>query len=172
MDAMPLTKPDTAEPGRLASLLSLNEDAGNARWHPEGFAAIWRHQLSTKLSQELGGAEPVGPLRSTRMPIDLTVGQLLHHPCPPAELLDGLRNFAKSSTSGDGDLPRDVARVLYFATIAASLLRSTERSTSLDNVSLKRGFEWALLQVWVDAPIIDLMAQALSQISSGDASPR
>ena len=160
--------PENADPGRLAMLLSVDDDAGGVQWRPEEFAAVWRHQLASPVRVELSvtGQSHSGRSAPPTMPPGLTVGELLHHPSPAADLLDALRELAKSSATESADaLPRDVARVLYFATIVAGVLRCGRRLTSLDDDSLRRGIEWSLTQEWLDPPTRQLFSDGHARLT-------
>ena len=52
-------------------------------------------------------------------------GDLLHHPNPPLELLRLTKDFAKACRlSRSGPLPREIATLLYFASIIVAWVRS------------------------------------------------
>jgi len=75
-------------------------------------------------------------------------------------LLEQVRTFAKSAMSQtDAGLPYEVAAILYYGAIASALLRCESRITQMDDVSLRRGVQWALEQPWIDAGLRDLFKQ-------------
>ena len=70
---------------------------------------------------------------------------LLHHPHPPVELLTLTKQFAKAMVEHpESPLPREVGRLLYFASITVALIRCGQRISDLDNASLKAGLRWCL----------------------------
>jgi hypothetical protein len=132
---------ETSDPSRLEQILAAR---GAERWRPQEMGAILRHQLSVPLDMDLaaGSGSPMWRM---------TFGELLHHPHPPAEMLQRVKQFAKAcKLARDGPLPPEVAAVLYFASIIASRLRCEQRISDLDDDALKRGMEWVRAQRWVD----------------------
>jgi hypothetical protein len=153
---------DGTEPARLAEMMTL--DATPPRlWSPDELGVILRHQLSVPLELDLG--EPSGDAAtgadSRPMP-SCTFADLLHHPEPPLAMLRRAKRFAKACKSDpNGPLPDEVATVLYYATIAVALLRCRQCITAMDDVALRAGFGWALLQVWVDDRTKSIFEEAL-----------
>ena len=173
---------DEAEPRQLASLLSVSSDPnGGVRWRPAEFAAVWRHQLSVPVRAELNaagtppaeqGRSGAAELPSKAAVADPTIGHLLHHPQPPHELLDRLREFAKGAKDArDGGLPHEIARVLYFASIVAGLVRCGRRITSLGEESLRRGVDWSLGQEWIDPQTRALLLQGRERLGGSVPPP-
>ena len=74
----------------------------------------------------------------------LSLGDLLRHPCPPLELLERLKAFAKSARRDpESHLPEDVAAALYALAVAAALVRHGQKITSMPDDALGRYFTWA-----------------------------
>jgi hypothetical protein len=166
---------DDASPDRLADLLGQGS-APQVAWTPGEIAAIYRHQLATPLQVELGAlgmteARTVANLTSAGGLLLKSIGDLLHHPHPPAALLTMLKDFAKRLMEHpQSPLPRDVASLLYWAAIASGLARGGVRLTSLANDRLLEGFRWAATQSWVDAPTVELLRAAESTLLAGGGS--
>ena len=67
------------------------------------------------------------------------------------------KDFAKANMDHlDGSLPKEVAAVLYYASISAALTRLDERISQLKDAELERGLRWAKDQAWVDKQIQQL----------------
>jgi hypothetical protein len=93
---------------------------------------------------------------------------LLHHPRPPLEMLRMTKRFAKAARHHpDSPLPPQVANVLYYASIAAALLRCGRRISELDDASLQKGLAWCTSRDWVDAPLRGLLREAEAGLVSG-----
>ena len=63
-------------------------------------------------------------------------------------------------------MPRPIASVLYFASIAAALVRCRRRITGLTNDDLVVGFRWMLAQPWLDTPTRTLINEGLHLINT------
>jgi predicted transcriptional regulator len=91
----------------------------------------------------------------------------LLHAAPPIELLSLTKEFAKANMDHpDSSLPKEVAAVLYYASISAALARRGERISQLNDAELERGLRWAKDQPWVDKQIQHLLVQALNKLSN------
>ena len=84
----------------------------------------------------------------------------------PIELLRLAKDFAKANMDHpDGSLPKEVAAVLYYASISAAMTRLDERISQLKDTELERGLRWAREQPWVDNQIQQLLVRALNKLS-------
>ena len=147
-------EPEPGDPARLSRMLAAG---GPVVWRQEEVGAVWRHQLSAPLDVDL---ERCGVPSAS----GLTFGELLHHPRPSAELLRGVKQFAKAcKLVGDGPLPGDVAGMLYFASIAVALLRCGQRISALDDDALRTGLQWARAQAWLDEPTRAIFVEAVGK---------
>ena len=87
------------------------------------------------------------------------------------ELLRLAKDFAKANMDHpDGILPKEVAAVLYYASISAALLRLDERISQLKDADLERGLRWAKDQPWVNKQIQQLLADAIEKLNGGSGS--
>ncbi len=151
---------------QLATLLDLSPD-DERLWGDDELGAILRHQLSAPMQVDLINLERGLALKVRNLADSLgltlkSFGDLLAHPNPPVELLKVTKDFAKACRlSPHGNLPREIASVLYFASIAAALVRCRRRITGLTNDALDEGFRWTLTRPWLDAPTRDLTQEAL-----------
>jgi hypothetical protein len=65
--------------------------------------------------------------------------------------LRGLKNWAKPQMSrDDGDVPREIAGVLYYAAILRARVRFGERLSELNDDRLRGAAAWAEHRPWLD----------------------
>lgn len=153
------------EPSRLANLLHLSDEPEQV-WHPDDLAKMLQEQLTAPVEYDLtrlGGGPASGITAAARAQglLVRSMRDLLGHPNPPAELLEMTKRFAKAAREQpDSPIPREIATVVYFASIAAALARCGKRITDLDDSSLRTGFAWACEQTWVDADTRALISEA------------
>ena len=95
-----------------------------------------------------------------------TLAELFTHPQPPVELLNLTKQFARSCLcSADGLVPRQVAYLLYYASIAAALVHHKKPITTLDQDELRNGLRWAAEQAWCDEAIRLVLGDGLLSLS-------
>ncbi|HEY4329728.1 MAG TPA: hypothetical protein VGN88_08325 [Phycisphaerae bacterium] len=151
-EAMAMLLPLAAD--RLARLLDVDPKSA---WTEQDAAAALRHQLSLPLMPDLGrapGAEiqlltrliEEGQTATARAAGTGTTSFLEQLTCtrPSKELLIGIKNWARH-VRGEAANPLSLgpATVIYYATIAAGLLRLGDRITTLSNELLWEGFDWS-----------------------------
>jgi hypothetical protein len=145
---------DTAS-GQLAELPDRESD-GQRIWAPEELGAILQHQMSTPLRVDLIGMERaiaarVKNLATAQGLLLKSLGDLLHHPNPPIELLKLTKDFAKACRlSPESSLPGEVATVLYFACILVARTRCRQKISALSDEQLQEGIAWVLESPWLD----------------------
>lgn len=148
---------------RLERLMELGL-AADGSLRPAELRALWRHQLGSPFQFDLGNIEPnegarLRELSAAEGLLLRSLGELLQHPHPPLELLRLAKDFAKAhEQSPDAPLPPEMSRVLYYAAVAAAWARCGCRMTALDDGQLRRAFDWALAQPWVDDATKELFA--------------
>jgi hypothetical protein len=153
----------------LAALLDL-PPGGERLWRDEELGAILRHQLTAPLQVDLinlerGLAVKVRTLAESQGLVLKSFGDLLAHPNPPIELLKITKDFAKACRlSPHSPLPREIASVLCFASIAAALVRCRQRITGLSNEAIAEGLQWVMKRPWVDAPTRALVQECLCMV--------
>lgn len=153
---------------QLATLLDDPTESGERLWKDEELGAILRHQLSAPMQVDLINLERGLALKVRNLADSLgltlkSFGDLLAHPNPPAELLKAVKDFAKACRlSPHSPVPREVASVLYFASIAAAMVRCRRRITGLSNEALSGGLRWTMTRPWLDAPTRALAEEALN----------
>ena len=151
---------------QLATLLDLSPDAERL-WGDDELGALLRHQMTAPMQVDLinlerGLALKVRTLAESQGLTLKSFGDLLAHPNPPVELLKITKEFAKACRlSPHSPLPREIASVLYFASIAAALVRCRRRITGLGNDALADGLNWVLARHWLDAPTRALVEESL-----------
>lgn len=156
----------------MRGFLEETADADHASWSEDDLKAIFGHQWSTPLSVDLGGidaalAERVKALATAQGLLLRSFGDLLRHPNPPVELLKLTKEFAKRSLySPSPAIPHDVARVLYFTTIAAALGHCKSRISTLSDDDLAKGITWALSNEWITDGARRALGSGLSAIQN------
>ena len=167
---------DRCAPERLAELM----DAGlgsRERYEPDELAGLLRHQLNVPVSFDLGGlSEQEADTLSTQCHADGLVLKSLHdlfgHPHPPIELLEITKRYAKACRQDlDSPIPEEIAVVLYFASVAAALVRCHQRITNLDDTSLTQGIERVLALPWLDSALRNLLEQTLTGLKNQEIDP-
>jgi hypothetical protein len=130
-----------------------------ACWSATDRESIWRHQLMAPFQMELSGAtDQVAP----------SLGQILHDPQSPVEWLMKTKDFAKANMRPTQPwMPREIASVLYYASIAAFRIHHHQSLSQLDANQLRRGFSWAAAQSWLDGQTRDLLRAAAEGLDPG-----
>jgi hypothetical protein len=161
-------------PEPLATLLAAGEPPGPL-WSPEETAAIFRHQMAAPLVVDLGSAAPAAAQRLEALTSApdapfRSFADLLRHPTPAVDLLGLVKDFAKTNADHpESGLPREVATVLYYACIAAALVRLGTRISKLPEADLARGLRWAADQPFVDDESRQLLAGAAATLEPAGA---
>ena len=158
-----------ADPQGLAILMQTGSP-GERVWLPEELAAVLRHQMTAPLEADLPAlgrraAQQFHAALGARQTLFKTFGDLLRHPFPPVELLDLAKQFAKMNrASATSPLPPDVATILYFACIAAALIRCRRRISTLPDAQLLDGLRWCAERPWVDATTRALLLNGMAAV--------
>ncbi|RJQ63189.1 MAG: hypothetical protein C4530_03860 [Desulfobacteraceae bacterium] len=138
-------------------------------WSPGDFRAILEHQLATPLLSELerfadiASCSPEGILS---LLADCgcsrhTFGDLLNLVAPPISVLKLLKDYAKASLTGKGDLPEEVARVLYIVVILQGLKIGSRAISSLDDAIIKREARRCQTFGWLPENIRELLRYSI-----------
>jgi hypothetical protein len=159
---------------RLIIQMLRPDTAPGSTWQPPDLAGVLRHQLVKPLADvaaTLPAATPADE-RSRRKPLPptgqppQTLRDLFAHPQPPLELLEIVkRHGRKQAQRTSQGWPKDVGSVIYFAAIAAALVRHGRRITKSDDDVLRLGFQRMLSFVWVEPPLRPLFVDALAQLA-------
>ena len=133
-------------------------------WRPHELGDVLSHQLAAELDIA-PSAGPAGTLgRATYADL------LLRDAAPPLGVLRGVKDWAKPFTfCDDGELPREVAGVLYYAAILAARLRLGKRISEQEDALLARAARWALRLPWLDASMTPLFTEAVASLETGPA---
>lgn len=129
--------------------------------------------LEHQLAAVIEGARDPGRPDSSREPSQpepsagcgWTFGRLFAHPQPPLVLLQQVKDFAKAHRdSPQSYYPRPLATLLYYASIAAALVRCGERITAMNDDQLREAFAWGLAQPWNREPLVSLLREAAAAL--------
>ncbi len=152
--------PRPADLRLLARLLEVSPAYG-----PEPGAAL-TPVLATPVPLDLGDLDPaLHGWAAEHGLIAVRLADVLRHPHPPVELLVLAKEFAKDHRiDPDSPLPRKAVTVLYYACIAAALVRCGRRITSYDDDPLRKGFRWAHDQDWVSDVLREALAEGLRHL--------
>ena len=160
----PQAHPPTAE--QLSRLLAVRPESPHL-WNEAELADVLRHQLDAPLLFDLGRLGRAGAVDELAREIGSFRGLLLHG-APPLDLLVLAKEYGKSAVAQpDSPVPAEVGTLLYYATIAAALLRLGRRITRMGDADLLGGLDWALRQPWVDADARALIGDAAARIRGG-----
>jgi len=155
-----------SDPRALGRVMGLG-GTGERIWRPEELATLLRHQLSASIQFDLGNLDAgmAARLKALGAGENLLLNSfndLLHHPHPPIELLMMTKDFARAiQNHPDSPLPREIALLLYFASIVVALVRCGRRITSFDDKTLRRSLEWFENQPWVEESMRSLLGEGL-----------
>jgi hypothetical protein len=151
----------------LAALLTLMELGEESRvWQVQELAAILKHQLRAPLWLALGdfSGEVVQKIDGLAAAAPGTLDELFHQSQPSCELLELTKLFAKSCNVANGPLPREIAVLLYYLSIATAEVRCEKRLSQLSDEALIRGLAWCGAQTWLDQSIRLVILEALGRV--------
>lgn len=132
-------------------------------WSSSDLGAMLEHQLATSLVAELDRlAERAEYSREDALSIIAgcrcsSFGDLLRADAPSSRALKMVKDYAKGALGTEGDLPRDVARVLYVMAILRGRHVGIEAITSLDEASIVRETRRCLTFGWLPHDIRALL---------------
>jgi hypothetical protein len=163
---------DQSSPGELACLLSVR-GTPEGNWQPADLADLLRHCLETPVGEYLGIDASPGPNKqfgadtpSEHRALSMTLGELFRAARPPLGLLIALKRHARRLTSpGASDVPVEVHRSVYFASIAAAMARHGERISKSDPEVLRAAFEQLAAETWIEDRLRELLGDALWWLS-------
>ena len=158
----------TSDPPSMSTMLNLNGVNVHA-WGSQELREMLRHQLAAPLQLSLGtlSAEVAHQVKQAGVDPRMTLDQLLNHPRPPIELLKLVKRFAKMCRRDrENALPSEIAMLLYYASIAAALLRTEQPISDLKPASLQRGMSWLIGQEWLTDDMRSLLKDGLARVQS------
>lgn len=158
-----------SSPQNLARMLDLN-GLGDLDWQPNDLGAMLRHQLSMPVCFDLDQIR-LDSSRQVRWKIDDTskhsFGALFRGAGVSPDLLILSKDYAKASLAHpDSCIPRAIAEVIYYCSIAAALVHCGTRISQLDGEALIRCFQRAMDQPWLDESLVPLFQKAIQAISA------
>jgi hypothetical protein len=143
-------------------------------WSPQELSGIWQHQLQTSLTADpdVAANEALAASLDHHARSDppiRTFGDLLFHPRPPVELLDFVKQFAKSRRLGkDATVPDEIATMLYILSIVAAMMKCDRGISKMDPAALRHCLAWALEQTWLGEPARRLLTQSREAAGTSD----
>ena len=156
-------------PSTVRRLMEFDGQRG-AGWCAADLAAILRHQFDAPLAGDLAQLDEAAASFVAARCSDVaapvrTFGDLLHHPSPPIKLLELTKRFAQAMLSADRAVPKEVATVLYFASIVAARTRCRRRITSMSDRDLRDRLRRLVGQPWLDARTRLLLITGIEALS-------
>jgi hypothetical protein len=140
-------------------------------WSEAELTQLLNHQLRQNLSKvlnELGESVPIQPKDSAAAYSDkppATLDELFRHPAPTLKTLDAVKRWARRAVRDDaGQLPTEISSLIYFAAIAAALVRCRARISKSDDATLRFGFEQQLTRPCANSFLHTLIRQAMTQL--------
>lgn len=138
---------DETNARELARLLDI-QSSREGTWQSAELGELFRDCLGTSVGDYLRPPAAGAPADfaddspSEHAAVSLPLGELFHIADPPLGLLIAVKRRARRLMSPDAsDLPAEIHRVVYFAAIAAALVRHGERISKSAPDVLKTGFE-------------------------------
>ena len=139
----------------------------NELWRAADLGGVLRHQLMQRLEDidvTIANALKDGIREEVEAAQLESLVDLFQHSAPPLQLLEAVKRYGrKHFHRPDAILPEEVASALYFASIAAALVRHGKRITTSDDEVLQYGFERMLERPWIEAPLRELFERGLGQ---------
>jgi len=163
------TNIEGSDPELLAKMMDLTPGSERV-WHPEELGAVLEHQLRAPLGFDLGNVDQntrskLGSLAESEGLLLKSHADLLFHPHPPVELLRMTKDFAKAlSIHPGGPLPREVALVIYYASVVVALLRCRARISQQPDALLRDGLSSLVDQTWIGDPLRSLLQEGLDRL--------
>jgi hypothetical protein len=164
-------EPAYAELRSLGGLLGLALES-HGPFSPGELAFLLAEELARPIpAGEAGPAGDEGAWVWKRISDDAaprSLGDLLCCSQPPIGLLVLTKDYAKANRlHPDSTLPPEVATALYFACVAAALVRCGSRITRIHDAALRDGLAWASNRSWIGGPLRQLLVEALGRIPAG-----
>lgn len=161
MHIHPLSQvPDEGCPLRLFEPVLTESFSFEAVWYKRDFGATLGYLLDKKVP--LPCPDAASGTGDEGNPAPGTIGQVLLSNRPVMASLMAVKHFAKRMRAGaQTDRLRQVATVLYYASIAAAELRAGSVITTLPRQAILGGYRWAWGRSWTYIPLCCLFESAL-----------
>lgn len=160
-----------SDPQRLAAILHLSGSCDDL-FDAGELGQVLQHQLGGDLRKDLlvlSEDEPEDQHRALAeaSPAIGTWADLLFHNAPPLSVLIDAKTFGKvSRLDADRPLPRVIADCIYYAAIAAALVRHDQRISTLSYEELAAGLSTLLSHPWLTRELRGLFLKALEKMRS------
>lgn len=141
-------------------------------WSSSDLRAILEHQLDVQLNHEAVKLSEASGLSEDRVRAitagkeHATFGAILRVEKPELEVVNLIKNYAKAAMRADGDLPRDVARILYLMAITCGRLVGQHDVSSLDDLSVNREISRCLTFAWLPEKVREHFRRFIARNSS------
>jgi DNA-directed RNA polymerase specialized sigma24 family protein len=135
---------DDSKPEELACLLSV-QGTPEGNWQPAELSELLRHCLDRSVGEYLKGlgrsAEFAAASPLEFAVVEMSLGELFQSADPPLGLLVAVKRGARRLMSqGASDVPAEAHHLIYFASIAAALVRHGQRISKSGPKVLRVGF--------------------------------
>jgi len=143
-------------------------------WSSGELRAILEHQLGTPLKAEHDRFVELSQYSRAQVKLLFkrsgctTFRDLIMADKPCVDALRLVKDFVKTSLTTGGDLPRDVARVLYIMTILQALSFGDKHFTALDGTSIEGEARRCLTFGWLPNDIMEFIRDKIKSVRSGD----
>ncbi|MGA2254223.1 MAG: hypothetical protein ABSG53_06130 [Thermoguttaceae bacterium] len=165
---------DESNPVELASLLSVR-GTPEGNWQPTELGDMLRDCLAAPASEYFGSlgqsAEFAADSPSECAAVDMTLGELFQCAGPPLGLLIAVKQGARRLMSpGASDMPSEIHRLIYFASIAAAMVRHGERISKSSPQVLRGAWQWLAAESYAGESLQALFEAARERLSNQDRS--
>ena len=164
---------DESNPEELACLLSVRGTAGGelaARGIGRHLATLPGSRLPANIwrASARTGRQSLRPIRPRSvLAVGMTLGELFQCADPPLGLLIAVKRVARRLMGpGASDVPVEVHRLIYFASIAAALVRHGEQISKSSPEVLRVAWERLAAESYVDDGLRRLFGNALEKTSN------
>ncbi|MEX0675649.1 MAG: hypothetical protein WD063_01145 [Pirellulales bacterium] len=154
---------DDSNPRVLARLMELPTDC-DSLWDDADLPSLVRHQLRVPLNLVFAKLAGEGGRSSLLLP---SFGAMLTSPAGSVQVLDSVRRAARAAISDDtAGIPRQMAALFYFASIALALVKHSTRISKSDDDVLRYGFQKMLDQPWLGKRLTQLFTKGLERLKA------
>ena len=167
---------EESNPKELACLLSVR-GTPEGNWQPAELGDVLQHCLAAPASEYLAGLGPgtmypwstdfAADSPSERAAVEMPLSELFHCPSPPLGLLIAVKRVARRLMGpGTSQVPAEVHRLIYFASIAAALVRHGEQISKSSPEVLRVAWERLAGESYADDGLRRLFGNALEKTSN------
>lgn len=152
-----------------------NSGSDDIIWSSDELRSILNHQLTAELAGECSRIAEAArtSVAKAKRAIEscgcATFGELLSGRADAIEVLLMVKEYAKASLTGNNDIPRNVARVLYMMAIVCGLKQGANGITSMNKASIDRELRRCLTFTWLPTAVREILR---SYADTNGSSPR